>query len=101
MAGDKVVADEAGLAGLVSTLHNSAEDLGNAASPAPSAPDVGRSSANVGAALAAIMKSTASLIALTQDGGNKINTSSGAYGTTDNQVGSGLQGIMGDLTTPH
>lgn len=101
MTADKVVADQAGLAGLTSALHNGAEDLGNAVSPAPSAPDVGRSSANVGAALSAIMKSMASLIALSQDSGNKINTNSGAYGTTDNQVDTGLQGIMGDLTNPH
>jgi hypothetical protein len=98
---NKVVADQAGLAGLVSTLHNGAEDLGSTASPAPSAPDAGRSSANVGAALSAIMKSVASLIALSQDSGNKINTNSGAYGSADNQVDTGFQGILGNLTNPN
>lgn len=101
MAGQGFSADRDGLARLVSTVHNGAEDLGRAAAPAPGAPDAGRSSANVGIALAAITKSAASLIALSQDSANKINTSSGAYGATENQADTGLQGILSTITSPN
>jgi hypothetical protein len=86
---------------LVSTVHNGAADLGGAAVPAPGAPDAGRSSANVGSALSAITKSTASLIALSQDSANKIDINSGAYGATDNQADTGLRGVLSNVTSPN
>lgn len=101
MASNGFSADKNGLARLVSTVNNGVDDLGRAAVPAVGAPDAGRSSANVGAALSAIMKSTASLIALGQDSANKINVNSGAYGATDNQTDAGLRGIIGELTSPN
>jgi hypothetical protein len=101
MASKGFSADRDGLGRLVSTIHNGADDLGEAAVPVSGAPDAGRSSANVGAALASITKSTASLIALSQDSANKININSGAYGATDNQADTGLRGVLGQLTSPN
>lgn len=89
------------MAELVSTIHNGADDLGSAALPVAGPPDAGRSSANVGTALSAIMRSTASLIALSKDSANKINVNSGAYGATDNQADAGLRGVMSNLTSPN
>ncbi|HEY0805234.1 MAG TPA: hypothetical protein VGD84_09225 [Pseudonocardiaceae bacterium] len=93
MSGDSVLADQGGLRSLVSVLRNGADELSTAATPAPDAPDAGRSSVNVGAALSAIAKSAALLIAQSQDSADKINTSSGAYGNADNQTATGLHGL--------
>ena len=101
MVGNGFSADRDGLTRLVSTVHNGADDLGHAAVPVAGAPDAGRSSANVGTALSAIVRSTASLIALSQDSANKINITSGAYGATDNQADTGLRGVLGQLTGPN
>lgn len=101
MTGNGFSADQDGLAQLVSTIHNGADDLGGTAVPTPGAPDAGRSSANVGTALSANTRSTASLIALSQDSANKIDINSGAYGATDNRADAGLQGVMIKLTSPN
>ena len=100
MSGGSVRADHDGLQNLVTTLRNSAEDLGAAASPAPVAPDAGISSANVGDALSSIVKSTALLIAQQESTANNINVGNGAYGAADNQVETGLTQIQGQLLEP-
>jgi len=101
MSGDSVLADPGGLRGLVTVLRNGADDLSTAAVPAPVAPDAGRSSANVGAALSAIAKSAALLIAQSQDSANKINANNGSYGNADNQTATGLHGLEGQLLGPN
>ncbi len=101
MSGDSVLADQDGLRSLVTVLRDGADELSTAARPGPGAPDVGRSSANVGAALSAIMKSAALLIAQSQDSAGKINTSNGAYGNADNQTATGLHGLEGQLLEPN
>ena len=101
MSGESVLADPDGLRGLVTVLRNGADDLSTAATPAPAAPDAGRSSANVGAALSAIAKSAAMLIAQSQDSANKINLSNGAYGNADNQTATGLHSLESRLLGPN
>ncbi|HEX3785939.1 MAG TPA: hypothetical protein VHX38_40325 [Pseudonocardiaceae bacterium] len=100
MSGGSVRADHDGLQNLVTTLRNSADDLATAASPAPAAPDAGISSANVGDALSAIVKSTALLIAQQQSAANKINVNNGAYVAADNEVETGLTQLQGQLLEP-
>jgi hypothetical protein len=101
MSGNSILADQDGLRSLVTELRNGADDLSAAATPVPDAPDAGRSSANVGAALSAILKSAALLIAQSQDCAGKINTDDGAYGDTDNQVATGLNSLTGQLLGPN
>lgn len=100
MASGSIVADTDGLRDLVATLRGGADQLTDAATPAPAAPDAGISSANVGAALSAIMKSTALLIAQQQATANNINVSNGAYGAADNEAATGLNDLEGELLEP-
>lgn len=100
MSGGEIFADHDGLQNLVTTLRNSGDDLITAVSPGPEAPDVGISSANVGAALSAIIKSTALLIAQHQATAHNINVANGAYGAEDNQVETGLTQLQGQLLEP-
>jgi hypothetical protein len=86
---------------LAAGLRTGADSLSSAALPMPAAPDAGRSSANVGAALSAIAKSAAVLIARSQDSADKINVSSGAYGNTDNDTATGLHRLEGQLLEPN
>jgi hypothetical protein len=98
---DSVIADSDGLASLCALLRNGAGDLADAALPASDAPDAGRSSENVGAALSAIVRSMALLIAHSQIAARDIDVSSGAYGNTDNQTATGLHDLEGELLGPN
>lgn len=100
MADGSILADTDGLRDLVTTLRGGADQLTGAAAPAPTAPNAGISSANVGAALAAIVKSTALLIAQQQATADNINVSNGAYGAADNQAATGLNDLEGQLLEP-
>jgi hypothetical protein len=96
-----VLADHDGLRSLSTMLRNGAGDLGDAAVPVAAAPDAGRSSANVGAALAALVRSMAVLIAQSQVAAKKINANDGAYGNADNQTATGLHELEGQLLEPN
>ena len=100
MSGGEIRADREGLQNLVTTLRNSGDDLATAVTPGPEAPDAGISSANVGDALSAIIKSTALLIAQQQATAHNINIANGAYGAQDNQIETGLTQIPGQLLEP-
>ena len=100
MSSGKIFADRDGLRELTTALHNSADDLGNAAAPAPDAPNAGISSANVGAALSAIVRSTALLIAQQESAANNVHADNGAYGAEDNQIATGLTQLQGQLLEP-
>jgi hypothetical protein len=101
VAGNSVVAHHDGLLDLSAVLRNGAGDLADAALPVAEAPDVGRSSANVGAALSAIVRSMALLIAQSQDAAGKVNANNGAYGNAENQTTTGLHELEGQLLEPN
>jgi hypothetical protein len=101
MTDNSVFADHDGLAGLSTGLRNGAGDLADAAMPVTDPPDAGRSSANVGTALAAIVRSMALLIAQSQRGAGQINANNGAYGNADNQTATGLHELEGQLLDPN
>jgi hypothetical protein len=96
-----LVADRDGLERLSAALRNGASELTDAAVPAPDAPDAGRSSANVGIALSAVVRSMALLIAQSQRTASKINASNGAYGDTDNEIATGLRELDDELLGPN
>ncbi|HEX5402338.1 MAG TPA: hypothetical protein VFX16_08560 [Pseudonocardiaceae bacterium] len=101
MTGSSVFAEHDGLTGLSTILRNGAGDLADAAMPVTDPPDAGRSSANVGAALAAIVRSMALLIAQSERTAAQINANNGAYGDVDNQTATGLHELEGQLLEPN
>jgi hypothetical protein len=101
MTGDSIRADRNGLEDLATTLRRGATELADTAIPAPAAPDAGRSSANVGAALAAVMKSAAALMAKSQEAAGRIDVNDGAYAGVDNQASTALGDFEGELLEPN
>jgi hypothetical protein len=81
---DQLHADYAGLQGLVEQLRTGAASIDGPARSMPPAPDAGRSSANVGAAITELGKSAAALAAKTEDAANNIDAAHGSYAGTDN-----------------
>lgn len=77
-------ADYAGLQGLVEQLRRGAAAIDGPASSMPPAPNAGRSSGNVGVAIAELGKSAAALAAKTDDAANNIDAAHGSYAGTDN-----------------
>jgi Ca2+-binding RTX toxin-like protein len=98
---NRLVADRDGLARLSAQLRNGADKLTDAALPASDAPDVGRSSANVGVALSAVVRSMALLVAQSQRTASKINASNGSYGDADNEIATGLRELDDELLEPN
>lgn len=95
MPGEHVRAEPEGLRALASQLREGVSGLGGVTNAAPPAPNAGVSSARVGEALAAILRSSAGLVASLEDAANKIDASDGSYGEVDNKAAADFGSLGG------
>lgn len=94
----KIDVDQQSLKQLATTLHGGADEVSEAASSMTTSVDAGMSSGTLGAAMAALAKATACVVADTERSADIINTSNGSYGSTENTNKAGLNDFLNDLS---